>query len=70
MQVVGVDHMVWGVVLGARTLFLLPTSVSANLGWSRRYSQLPQCITREAMPLTLTGVLRECVGRLYEALEE
>ena len=38
--------MVWGAMLEARTLFLLPTSASANLGWSGRYHRLPSCITR------------------------
>ena len=38
--------MVCGVVLGACTLFLLPTSASASLGRSGRYRRLPPCITR------------------------
>ena len=38
--------MIWVAVLGARTLFLLPTSTSASLGQSRRYCLLPPCITR------------------------
>ena len=38
--------MVWGPVLGARTLFLLPKSVPASLGRSGRYRRLSPCITR------------------------
>ena len=38
--------MDWGAVLGARNLFLLPTSASASLGRSGRCSGLPTCITR------------------------
>ena len=38
--------MVWSDVLGARTLFLLPTSASASLGRSGRFRQLPLCNTR------------------------
>ena len=38
--------MVWGAVLGTRTLFLLPTSASASLGRSGRYRRLLPCITR------------------------
>ena len=37
--------MVWGAVLEARTLFLLPMSGSASLGRSGRYLQLPPCNT-------------------------
>ena len=37
--------MVWGAVLGACTVFLLPMSASANLGWSGRYYRLLPCIT-------------------------
>ena len=36
--------MVWGAVLGTRTLFLLPTSASPSLGRSERYRRLPPCI--------------------------
>ena len=46
MRVVRVDHTVWGAVLRARTLFLLPTSASASLGRSGRCRRLPPCITR------------------------
>ena len=46
MQVVSVDHIIWGLGLRARTLFLLPTSASAILGRNGRYRQLPACITR------------------------
>ena len=35
-----------GAVLQGHTLFLLPTSVSASLGRSRRYRRLPPCIIR------------------------
>ena len=45
MWIVRVDPRVWGVVLGARTLFLLPTRTSASLGRSGRYRRLPLCIT-------------------------
>ena len=38
--------MVWGAVLGARTLFLLPTSASACLGRSGRLRRLPLCNTQ------------------------
>ena len=38
--------MVWGALLGARTMFLLPMSVSASLGWSGRYRRLPPCTTQ------------------------
>ena len=44
--------MIWGAVLGARSLFLHPTSVSAGLGRSGRFRRLP-CNTR-----------RNCVSRL------
>ena len=47
MWIVGVDHMVWGAVLRARTLFLLPTSTSTSLGQSGRYRRLPPCNTRQ-----------------------
>ena len=40
------QHMVWGAVLGARTLFILPTSASASLGRSGRLRRLPLCITQ------------------------
>ena len=46
MWVVRINHMVWGAVLGVRTLFLLPASASASLGQSGRYCRLPSCITR------------------------
>ena len=46
MRVVRVDHMVWNAVLGARTLFLLPTSASTSFGRSGRYRRLLPCITR------------------------
>ena len=38
--------MVWGAVLGARNLFLLPTSASASLGRSGRYRRLPLFMAR------------------------
>ena len=38
--------MFWAAVLGVRTLFLFPTSVSAGLGRRGRYCRLPPCITR------------------------
>ena len=38
--------MVWGAVLGSRTLFLLPTSASAGLGRRGRYRRFPSCITQ------------------------
>ena len=37
--------MVWRGVLGAHTLFLLPTSPSASLGRNGRNRLLPPCIT-------------------------
>ena len=46
MLVVRVDHLVWSAVLGARTLFILPTSASASHGRSGRYRRLTPCITR------------------------
>ena len=38
--------MVWGAVLEARSLFLLPASASASLGRSGRCLRLPPSITR------------------------
>ena len=46
MRAVRVEHMVWSAVLGARALFLLPTSASDSLGRSGRYRRLPPYITR------------------------
>ena len=46
MRVIGVDHMVWGAMLGARNLFLLLTSASASLERRERYHRFPPCITR------------------------
>ena len=45
MRVVKVNHMVWGAISGAHTLFLLPTSASASFGRSGRCCRLPPCIT-------------------------
>ena len=39
--------MVWGAVLRASNLFLLPTSASTSLAWSGRYRRPPPCITRQ-----------------------
>ena len=47
MLVVRDYHMVWGAVLRARTLFLLPTSTSASLRRIGRYRRLLPCITRQ-----------------------
>ena len=38
--------MIWGAVLGARTVFLLPKTASASFGRSGRYRRLPPCTTR------------------------
>ena len=43
MRVVRIDHMVWGSVLGSRTLFLLPTNASASLERSEMYSSAKLC---------------------------
>ena len=47
MQVMGVDRIVWGAMLGARKLFLLPTRTSVSIGWSGRCRRTPPCITRQ-----------------------
>ena len=46
MRFVRVDHMVWGALLGACTLFLLPTNASASLGRSGRYRRFLPCNIR------------------------
>ena len=48
MRIIEVDHMVWGAVLEAHTLFLLNMSASARLGWSGRFCQLPPGNTRRS----------------------